>query len=197
MDCNRLSTVEVEESHPAKLDISSEIQKLSGLTIQAEKMVVNVNVTNNGSYAYDDVIEVRLYKELEDNSGTQVDLQKQEILLEPSAKTSLKFTFDNLEDGAGYFYYIYYYSTENSQNKRYRVSNYPAGYLFHFKYTPDATPGDSNGDGTVNAADIVEVVNFIMGNQSGGFNEAAADANGDGLVNAADIVAIVNMIMGN
>ena len=191
------STVEVEESHPAKLDISSEIQKLSGLTIQAEKMVVNVNVTNNGSYAYDDVIEVRLYKELEDNSGTQVDLQKQEILLEPSAKTSLKFTFDNLEDGAGYFYYIYYYSTENSQNKRYTVSNYPAGYLFHFKYTPDATPGDSNGDGTVNAADIVDVVNYIMGNQSSGFNEAAADANGDGVVNAADIVAIVNMIMGN
>ena len=57
--------------------------------------------------------------------------------------------------------------------------------------------GDANGDGTVNAADIVEVVNYIMGHPSGKFKENAADANGDGMVNAADIVAIVNIIMGN
>ena len=57
--------------------------------------------------------------------------------------------------------------------------------------------GDANGDGTVNAADIVEVVNYIMGHPSGKFKEDAADANGDSVVNAADIVAIVNIIMGN
>ena len=57
--------------------------------------------------------------------------------------------------------------------------------------------GDANNDGTVNAADIVEVVNYIMGNPSEKFYEAFADANGDGVVNAADIVAIVNIIMGN
>lgn len=62
---------------------------------------------------------------------------------------------------------------------------------------PVGTKGDANGDGTVNAADIVEVVNFIMGNQSEKYNETGADANGDGTVNAADIVTIVNMIMGN
>ena len=55
--------------------------------------------------------------------------------------------------------------------------------------------GDANGDGTVNAADIVEIVNYIMGAASAAFNEANADANGDGTVNAADIVAVVNMIM--
>jgi hypothetical protein len=167
------STVEVAESHSANLSVSSEVQKLSGQTIQAEKMVVNVDVTNNGSYAYDDVIEVCLYKELEDNTGIQVDLQKQEILLEPSAKTSLKFTFDNLEDGAGYFYYIYYYSTENSQNKRYRVSNYPAGYLLHFKYTPDVilfadanvkalcvANWDTNGNGELSEVEAAAVTNL-------------------------------------
>ena len=55
--------------------------------------------------------------------------------------------------------------------------------------------GDANGDGTVNAADIVEIVNYIMGSASDKFNEAAADVNGDGVVNAADIVAVVNIIM--
>ena len=63
-------------------------------------------------------------------------------------------------------------------------------------YEDPITAGDANGDGTVNAADIVEVVNYIMGSPSAGFNEKAADVNGDGVVNAADIVSIVNIIMG-
>lgn len=56
--------------------------------------------------------------------------------------------------------------------------------------------GDANGDNVVNAADIVEVVNYIMGSPSASFDEKAADVNGDGVVNAADIVLIVNIIMG-
>ena len=55
--------------------------------------------------------------------------------------------------------------------------------------------GDANGDGTVNAADIVEVVNYIMGKASAKFDASKADINGDGTINAADIVMIVNMIM--
>ena len=57
----------------------------------------------------------------------------------------------------------------------------------------DASKGDANGDGEVNAADIVEVINYIMGNQSIEFIFDGADANGDGIVNVADIVKIVNI----
>lgn len=57
--------------------------------------------------------------------------------------------------------------------------------------------GDANGDGTINAEDIVEVVNYLRGYMSGKFMEVLADANGDGIVNTADIVQIVNIIMGN
>jgi hypothetical protein len=57
-------------------------------------------------------------------------------------------------------------------------------------------PGDANFDGIVNAADIVEVVNYIMGSPSDKLFLKAADLNSDGTVNAADIVAIVNLIMG-
>ena len=66
----------------------------------------------------------------------------------------------------------------------------------YFTRKDDGAEGDANGDGTVNAADIVEVVNSIMTNPSDKYNDKAADANGDGVVNAADIVAIVNKIMG-
>ena len=57
--------------------------------------------------------------------------------------------------------------------------------------------GDANGDGTVDAADIVEVVNYIMGKKSVKFVKKAADANDDGKVDAADIILIVNMIYGD
>ena len=54
--------------------------------------------------------------------------------------------------------------------------------------------GDANGDNTINAADIVFLVNIIMGSNPDAGN-SAADVNGDGVVNAADIVEIVKMIM--
>jgi hypothetical protein len=58
-------------------------------------------------------------------------------------------------------------------------------------------PGDANGDGEVNAEDIVDIVNYLMGKPSstGAFNEDLADANEDGVVDTADIVSIVNIIM--
>jgi hypothetical protein len=56
--------------------------------------------------------------------------------------------------------------------------------------------GDANIDGFINAADIVEVVNYIKGSPSDKFNEESADANGDKKVDAADIETIKNIIMG-
>jgi hypothetical protein len=53
--------------------------------------------------------------------------------------------------------------------------------------------GDANGDDSVNAADVFEVMNHIMGNSSPYFNEEAADVNCDGVVDVADIGAIVNI----
>ena len=55
--------------------------------------------------------------------------------------------------------------------------------------------GDANGDGIVNAADIVEVVNYIMGSPSEKFKKKAADTNSDKTVNAADVVSLVNIII--
>ena len=59
----------------------------------------------------------------------------------------------------------------------------------------DVQAGDANGDGEINVADIVEVVNYILGRPSGIFMWDAADLNGDGEVNVTDIVAIVNIIL--
>ena len=55
-------------------------------------------------------------------------------------------------------------------------------------------PGDANGDGIVNAADIVEISNYINGKPSKKFNASRADANGDESINQADIETITNFI---
>ena len=57
--------------------------------------------------------------------------------------------------------------------------------------------GDLNGDGKVNAADIVELINVVNGKPSGAYNAQAADVNGDGEVTADDIDGIVDTILNN
>lgn len=56
--------------------------------------------------------------------------------------------------------------------------------------------GDANVDGKVDAADIVEIVNFILGKQSDLLDTDLADINDDGHISIADIVCITNVIMG-
>lgn len=56
-------------------------------------------------------------------------------------------------------------------------------------------PGDANGDYVVDAADIVEIVNYLQNNPSTQFNETNADANGAGGVTAEDIDTIIGIIL--
>ena len=56
--------------------------------------------------------------------------------------------------------------------------------------------GDANGDGVVDIADAVAIMNYILGNPPAGFNEAAADISGDGNITITDAVGVVNIILG-
>ena len=58
----------------------------------------------------------------------------------------------------------------------------------------DAKPGDANGDGVVNAADVDAVVNYIITGDMTGFVFDNANLNGDDKVDAADLVLLINMI---
>lgn len=69
-------------------------------------------------------------------------------------------------------------------------------FFIEEKGTDAEKKGDANGDGIVNAADIVIVVNYIMGNKTDRIHINAADVNGDGVINAEDISKIMNIIMG-
>jgi hypothetical protein len=56
--------------------------------------------------------------------------------------------------------------------------------------------GDANGDKVVDVADVVAIVNCILGEPVDGFIAAAADINGDSIIDVVDVVAVVNIILG-
>ena len=68
----------------------------------------------------------------------------------------------------------------------------------NFTWTSDGnyTKGDVNGDGDVDIADAVCIVNYVVSKPNTNFNAEAADANGDGDIDIADAVHIVNIVVG-
>ena len=58
------------------------------------------------------------------------------------------------------------------------------------RYIEGSIPGDVNGDGDVNGADIVAVINYVLND-----SKTDGDVNGDGEVNGADIVAVINYVL--
>ena len=64
---------------------------------------------------------------------------------------------------------------------------------------PDGTTavGDANGDGEVDVADVVAIVNYILEKPAENFNFKAADVNHDNVIDAADVVGVVNIILGD
>ena len=58
-----------------------------------------------------------------------------------------------------------------------------------------AALGDSNGDSKVNVMDVVNTVDYILGNNPTPFVDYATDVNNDSSVNVLDVVGIVDMIL--
>ena len=64
------------------------------------------------------------------------------------------------------------------------------------KVAEDKLLGDANGDGIVNAVDIVEMVNAKSGNASANFRLKNVDFDGDGSISDAEINAVADIILG-
>ena len=79
---------------------------------------------------------------------------------------------------------------------KYTIKNPTCNIEIKAFFTVPKLLGDANGDGTVNAADIVEVCNAKAGRYSASFIMANADIDGNGSLTESDVTAIVNIIMG-
>ena len=74
----------------------------------------------------------------------------------------------------------------------YIISEQSTGIIFfmgqYVGSTPITTPSDTNGDGTVDVADIAFIIDAMAGNSQ----QAGTDVNGDGAVDVADISAVIS-----
>ena len=83
-------------------------------------------------------------------------------------------------------------------------SNYPANSPYNPNWNDDcedcagvangsAILGDLNNSGVINIADVVYLVNFILGASE--LDVSCGDVNGDGSLNVSDVISIVNIVL--
>lgn len=59
----------------------------------------------------------------------------------------------------------------------------------------DCLQGDADGDGIIDVADVVAMVNYILGNPTSDFVPLAADLNGDGEIDVFDVMMAINLVL--
>lgn len=64
---------------------------------------------------------------------------------------------------------------------------------FKFEAAQAGVPGDSNGDGIVDIADVNAVINMMLGKTDADTN---CDMNGDGIIDIADVNMVINTMLG-
>ena len=72
----------------------------------------------------------------------------------------------------------------------------PVAYITKHVNVSTILKGDANGDGKVNIADAVAIMNAALGKTSVFFDKTAADVNGDGRITVTDAVGLVDVILG-
>lgn len=66
-----------------------------------------------------------------------------------------------------------------------------------FNVQSNIIPGDVNGDGVVDIADLNAVINYMLGKVIGTFIFEAGDLNHNGVIDIADVNAVINLILGH
>ena len=117
-----------------------------------------------------------------------------EKVIEPGETATFNFTFEGLTDGTEYCFEPSYYTTyQMEQSRCFNAAFYTDIFTYQ---SPSCILGDANGDGSVDIADAVCIVNHVVSKPNSTFVPAAADANGDGDIDIADAVHIVNYVVG-
>ena len=70
-------------------------------------------------------------------------------------------------------------------------------YSFTVASVPAITiPGDLNGDGSADVADVNMLINIVLGHISASEAKGNPDLNGDTYVDVADVNALINLVLG-
>ena len=187
------TTIDIEEPPSGTVELTKIEEKV---TCKETSTTYTLTVKNTGSTVNYQNLRALLF---EDINGTgdwsYVQTNNIPLVLDPGETKTVSTTFDNLVVGRNYLGNIRYESVYGSG--KWKTFCYPKFTFAPSSNPSEPLPGDANGDGEVNAQDIVDIINHMLGmpTSTGTFNEEAADVNEDGTINAADIVWIANAIM--
>jgi len=138
----------------------------------------------------DDVLGYNMYRYQLDVDGNESDVVKlnESLIVEDTddSTTGVYFTDFDVEQEQTYFY----------KYKILRTSFEETDYSSTVSSVPLTSElGDSNGDFDVNVMDLVQDVDYILGNNPSPFIFVAADVNNDETINVLDIVGTVDLIL--
>ena len=151
----------------------------------AEAALGRVNLEwENTEKNFDDMLGLNMYRYEIDADGQTSDticINKQ--LIEPAVT---KITDYSVQPRKTYCYYYKVMRTDLSETSPSKT----------VAVTPlTATPGDANGSGSVDVADVVTTVNYASGLNPQPFIFEAADMNGDKEIDILDVVSIIRSIL--
>jgi hypothetical protein len=161
----------VEESYP------TETVWVKGVIVGSAKSATELNTEDKAS-------NIAIAKD-EDSSSEFIPV---ELKSESDARTQLNVV-DN-PNNFGKTVWLY-----GKIQKYFGVAGVKNLEAFKLEGQEQFVKGDANGDGNVDVADVVAIVNYILNKPGENFNEKAADANNDGNIDVADVVAVVNIIL--
>tara|TARA_B110000977_G_C11087242_1_gene495141 strand:+ start:237 stop:4448 length:4212 start_codon:yes stop_codon:yes gene_type:complete len=130
----------------------------------------------------DDVLGYNMYRYTANEDGTFTDPVK----INESLITDITFKDYDVARDTQYFYKYKILRTSFEETD---YSNAVSSQLL------TAALGDSNGDSSVNVMDVVNTVDYILGNNPTPFVDYATDVNNDSSVNVLDVVGVVDMIL--
>ena len=130
----------------------------------------------------DDVLGYNMYRYTANEDGTFTDPVK----INESLITNITFKDYDVARDTQYFYKYKILRTSFEETD---YSNAVSSQLL------TAALGDSNGDSSVNVMDVVNTVDYILGNNPTPFVDYATDVNNDSSVNVLDVVGIVDMVL--
>ena len=80
-----------------------------------------------------------------------------------------------------------------TQTNKYQVRDVTDIYLPYLDV--QSIPGDVNGDGSVNIADVTSLIDYLLGSELESFDAVAADVNGDGSINISDVTSLIDLLL--
>ena len=85
--------------------------------------------------------------------------------------------------------------TSKIMDNKYTINMVTSNTVVSVEFEKKTISGDSNNDGVIDMADIVSMINYIMGKPSADFNKVLADLNNDGEIDIFDVIKLINLVL--